>query len=882
VQQNAEHVRAGVYTRRRAAPLLVACALLGLVGPHPGRAQGACAGDIDGDSQVTEADVLALPGVIFSVVADAQPPAGADANRDGGVTATDLTAVVGLLGAPCQPATATLTPTSTVTPTAVSPSVTPTATTPSPTATLSPTPSLTPTRTATLTPTPACAMVAAPLGMSTGMLTTADCRRDYHGTPRYTDVYTVSAAPGQAITINLAGLASPYLTIIDPAGQFGNAAGSPPIQFVSTTSAPYEVWVASDPQDPEQLGAYTLSVSAAPCPTPVSLSLPVTRNATLSATDCPDPAIPTRGARPLPVHLYTVDVPSPPYNLSFRMRQSLSADNLSPALTVLSPDGLEVVSTDQNVDCAAPNSDLECALVRFLAVQPGTYTIIAGGGTGRYSLSAASPRCRPTPLPTLSSAPQQVHGMLFGDMSQTQCGAPLPVSGTEFDGLPEPGSPADLYTFSGAAGDVVSVEMDSEGDAHLFLLGPASAGNPLVAHADDRNVTGALNIQVAATLPLAGTYTVVAADNSVLTPPDLTDPEDDGDIVNYTLYVQKCGPRGALSPLGTPLSSTFDVFDCFGFGGIPYRTYSFSGTAGQFVRVSLQSRDVNAFARLVAPDGGQVASDDDPLRPASNDAGINRILPLTGTYFVEVSSAIDDGAVDLQTRPAFSVRLQSCTATPVSPGDIAGAFGAADCEFSDGRKFDLYTFMPAAAVVPGVARIEAPTLGCVVGLTAPGAQVPSDSCSTSPVVLPLTDSATYGFVVAAPDAVTRGPYALRWQTCSASAAALGDVLSGTLVDGDCAGTPPAVWDWFLVRGPATVIRYNDGLAGQVTAGAAIVALAGDLTGLGSPTTRFGGDPETMFSVGADLVMPVGVSGASGPERGAYTVQVEPADIRSGG
>ena len=139
---------------------------------------------------------------------------------------------------------------------------------------------------------------------------------------------------------------------------------------------------------------------------------------------------------------------------------------------------------------------------------------------------------------------------MYGDTTRTTWAAPLPIPVIS-DDTPELASPADVYTFTTtSAGEVISVTMESDDDAHLYLLGPASAGNPLVAEDDDSGpVSGTLDAQLAATLIVPGTYTLVAANNSMLLPPDPEEPGDLGDSIDYKLFIQKCPVLGALNPV---------------------------------------------------------------------------------------------------------------------------------------------------------------------------------------------------------------------------------------------------------------------------------------------------------------------------------------------
>src|SRR5262249_46378095 len=149
------------------------------------------------------------------------------------------------------------------------------------------TPTATPTRTQTATPTETCVVQELDLGMTAGALAADDCRRSIRDSVRFADVYTVSATPGQALTIavqpNQPNSFMPLVRVTDPS-QVRLAEGEPPIQFVITSAQPYEVMVTSDPGAAAMLGDYTLTVSSTPCPDPVAIPLPGARLGNLTPT----------------------------------------------------------------------------------------------------------------------------------------------------------------------------------------------------------------------------------------------------------------------------------------------------------------------------------------------------------------------------------------------------------------------------------------------------------------------------------------------------------------------------------------------------------------------------------------------------------------------
>ena len=866
----------------------------------PGSAQQVCRGDVDGDGIVTAADVEALMPFLFDTEIDPLTAQRADANADGIITGADLAAILRLDGVSCASPTPSSTPTGdTPTPTVTrTPSLT---TTPS----LTPTP-LTPTLTftprPTATPTQVCISQVLPFGTTDGELTLGDCQRGFDVVVRHTDVYTLVGTPGQAITVDVTSTSTaapivPFVAVIDADGQFYRVDGLPPIQFVVTSPRAYQILVTSSPTVDEQLGPYRVTVTTMACPTPVALTIPTSRAAALDGTECAAPGAPTTKTRLNLADIYTFAVTQVPTNVSIVIRQLIQNSDMDPAFSLLGPDGTQVVTPDQDDDSAPGGFGVD-AQARFLALQPGTYTIITTGNgcdpskpTARcqYSLNLTSPPCTATPL---SNIPQDsplncagsdvgCQGMLYGDTSRTTCAAPLPIPKIS-DGVPEPNSAADLYTFAAQTGDVISVEMDSDDDAHVFLLGPASAGNPLVAEDDDSgSPLKRSDSQLAATLALPGTYTMIATNNNALLPPS---PPDDpvGDIVNYRLFVQKCPTRAVLSLPGS-ITRQFHSLDCLGFGNIPFRTYVMGGTAGQFVSIAMSSADLDAFVRVFAPDGTQVSNDNDLFDGFTSNARVNRILPLDGSYIIEVSSSLSQGAPDLTVSPppAFTLQARTCATTAVAPGTVSGTFQDSDCELAPGRKYDVYTFAGPLGPTPAprVASLLPPSNGCVVALLSEGPQTPASGCSRDLVDVPVVQNGKYGFIIAASDDQTRGAYTARFNSCPVTSLGYDDVQVATLMANDCAAANGAPADWFLLRAGANLVRFNDGISGRILATFPVAGTITDVLGTQHVIGAFTDDSLLMFPFKDTLASLIRISGDTPAALGSYTVQIDPAQFQ---
>jgi S1-C subfamily serine protease len=198
--------------------------------------------------------------------------------------------------------------------------------------------------------------------------------------------------------------------------------------------------------------------------------------------------------------------------------------------------------------------------------------------------------------------------------------------------LPADNSYFDAYTFEGRAGQQVVIEMNSsEVDSYLILLSPD--GRDL---AQDDDGAGGSNAKLTTTLPADGLYTVLA--NSY-------QPGETGSY-NIRLAAASAGSQqaaagsspqqqgrvllqeqGTLGPDAPVLQSD----------GSHYREYTFQGTAGQTVNISLESTDFDPYLILVGPDGQPVDQNDDAT-PNNPNSALTVTLRANGTYRVIANS----------------------------------------------------------------------------------------------------------------------------------------------------------------------------------------------------------------------------------------------------
>ena len=301
-----------------------------------------------------------------------------------------------------------------------------------------------------------------------------------------------------------------------------------------------------------------------------------------------------------------------------------TSGDLDTLLELYNPTG-ELIASNDDVDLFSDN--LNSALNNIL-LGGGTHTIVAtrfdgaeGETTGTYELTltrnSATDFTDATPLS-------------YGDSA----------AGTITDDNVE-----DIYTFTGTAGDTVTIEMTATDtlDTLLLLLGP---DNQEVAFSDDFDPEISFDAAIVDfVLPVDGTYTIIATrydagdfstegdytlsltvegaappNDTDTTPPDDTDtdttpaPTTDGQVLSADMPVQ-----------GTINAENLDD------------RYVFTGEAGEIVTISMVATGggLDPYLSLLNAEGVEIAFNDDNIKAIGNDALILQFkLPADGTYTV--------------------------------------------------------------------------------------------------------------------------------------------------------------------------------------------------------------------------------------------------------
>jgi len=183
------------------------------------------------------------------------------------------------------------------------------------------------------------------------------------------------------------------------------------------------------------------------------------------------------------------------------------------------------------------------------------------------------------------------------------------------------------YTFEGRAGQQVVVEMTSrELNAYLILLTPD--GDEV---GQDNDSGGDRNSRLAATLPTNGIYTILA---------NTFEPGESG---RYRVRVATSNAAPPSTPTARTLLQEQGQLDVnspvLQEDNSLYQDYSFQGTSGQSVTITMESNEFDTYLILMDSEG-QVIEQNDDATPNSTNSAITVRLPRTGSYRV-IANAYD-------------------------------------------------------------------------------------------------------------------------------------------------------------------------------------------------------------------------------------------------
>jgi hypothetical protein len=333
-------------------------------------------------------------------------------------------------------------------------------------------------------------------------------------------------------------------------------------------------------------------------------------------------------------------------------------------LYLLRPDG-SVLFENDDIDGEGNPANLNSRIPPsgfYILPFTGTYSILANSfapeSRGAYSLTLSEGGvCARTPI---AYGESKAGTLASGDCLNV-------VDPADFDN-----SLVDLYTFSGTAGQQISVTMTATTpgtvNPYLYLLLP---DGEVIAKDDDSGGGTTARIPPLGEfgrLPVTGTYIIVAN----------TLGEDQAGNYNLTLTQ---GPNCVSTPLapGNTVNGALANGDCRLLeDGSLLDAYTFNGTAGQQVNITMTSNSGGFFPALflLAPDGNAVRIE--PNNNASNTVRLpatNSVnLPTTGAYTILANSVAAGQAGNYSlnlTSPSCSTTLATASQ---SVGDAAAEF----------------------------------------------------------------------------------------------------------------------------------------------------------------------------------------------------------------
>lgn len=400
--------------------------------------------------------------------------------------------------------------------------------------------------------------------------------------------------------------------------------------------------------------------------------------------------------------------------------------------------------------------------------------------------------------PTLISAGQTINGAL----ASTDCR--FPVGGEHF---------SDAYTFSGTAGQQISIAMSSSAfDTFLHLVAPN--GSVLTTNDDGG---GGTNSRIPATsgfltLPSTGTYTIQASSFSANTSGSYT----------LTLTIQTPGGCGSSVPIafGQTINGTLSNGDCVLEDNSLFDVYTFNGTTGQQISIFMSSATFDTFLFLRRPDGTILTADDDGGGGTNSRIPANSgffTLPSTGVYSILANSfapgVTGSYAVTLSSQGAGG----TCPSTPIAFGQtVNGTLSISDCTLSDNSFFDAYTFNGTAGQSISIS-LTSPTFDTYLLLFRPdgtllfedddggsglNSRIPPESGT---LTLPVTG--TYKILANSFAPNVTGSYSLTLSgtappTCPTTPISVGQTINGTLSNSDCQLSDNSFFDSYTFNGTA--------------------------------------------------------------------------------
>lgn len=425
------------------------------------------------------------------------------------------------------------------------------------------------------------------------------------------------------------------------------------LRFTAPSAGRYTVRAQSLSGD--EAGEYTLSVSElAPPPAPPEpgqIRLGQTVSGRLDVEDPTD-----NEDRPFEAYAFQMGAGD-------RVTVRMSSDDLDSLVQI----GTQVGSTFETLaenDDDTTGDTLNSRLV-FEAPHAGRFVVralpLSSGDEGDYRLSLEE---GPAPIPTRPL-------VLGADATDGEL--------SENDPKNEADQTVDAFSLQVREGQRIEVTVESSDfDTYVSVYGPDSN---LVGEDDDGGATGT-NSRLVFVADTSGSYRVEVRAFS----------EDN--FGEYEIAAKEIAPPPPPTPLafGATLEREISDTDPQDDGGRHYDAFSFSGSAGRRVQITMRSGDFDSFLQIgkAGDEFEALASDDDGLREGV-DSRLNFTLPEDGTYEIRAMPLGTDGD------GLYSIELVDKGPKP-NPGSLLigetarGRLTESDSMDEGGTYYDDWTF----------------------------------------------------------------------------------------------------------------------------------------------------------------------------------------------